>query len=157
MDLKDFKSGNYIQKSNYQCFNPSPINVAWTWTDAKIYVLLAEAYLKLGELNAFPPTCRTSILKLKEKIEGGKIVRLGKRRPRAKQLVNHLYKNPFITAADVERQLDVTPATANALIAEFVALGILGRAWPRYSNNEARYSDRTQIRRVAICIREFQP
>ena len=65
------------------------------------------------------------ILALRERIERHVITQLGKRVPRAQQLVEQLYTQPFMTAADVQRMLNVSPATANALIAEFVRLGIL--------------------------------
>ncbi len=53
MDLKDFKAGKYTQQYQYRSFSPSSINLEWTWGDAKINTLLAEANKKLGELNAF--------------------------------------------------------------------------------------------------------
>ncbi len=65
------------------------------------------------------------ILKLRERIEGGKIFTLGKKVAKAKALMNYLYKTPFVTAAEVGEALSITPATANALIQDFVGLGIL--------------------------------
>lgn len=53
MDLKDYISGTYIQQFQYKSFLPNNINVEWTWNDPQINTLLAEANLKLGELNAF--------------------------------------------------------------------------------------------------------
>lgn len=53
MDLKEFKSGNYIQQYQYKSFSPEKINLEWTWKDPKVNTLLAEANTKLGELNAF--------------------------------------------------------------------------------------------------------
>ncbi|MEK9138417.1 MAG: Fic family protein, partial [Bacteroidota bacterium] len=66
-----------------------------------------------------------SILVLREDIESRRLITLGKKLPRAQQLVNHLYKSPKVTAADVGTMLDVTPATANVFIQDFVKLGIL--------------------------------
>jgi Fic family protein len=66
-----------------------------------------------------------SILALREDIESCRLITLGKKLPRAKQLLNHLYKSPKLTAADVGAVLEVTPATANAFIQDFVKLGIL--------------------------------
>ncbi len=66
-----------------------------------------------------------SILALREDIESRRLITLGKKLPRAQQLLHHLYKTPKLTAADVGSMLDVTPATANALIHDFVKLGIL--------------------------------
>jgi len=66
-----------------------------------------------------------SILRLREDIETRRLITLGKKLPRAQQLLHHLYKTPKLTAADVTGMLDVTPATANAFIQDFVKLGIL--------------------------------
>jgi Fic family protein len=65
------------------------------------------------------------ILALREDIETRRLIRLGKKLPRAQQLLRHLYKTPKLTAADVGSLLAVTPATANAFIQDFVELGIL--------------------------------
>jgi Fic family protein len=53
VDLKDFKAGIWKQQYQYKSFSPSPINRSWTWSDAKLNILLEEATHKLGELNAF--------------------------------------------------------------------------------------------------------
>ncbi len=66
-----------------------------------------------------------SILKLKDNIENEKIIKLGKKIPKAKQLMNKLYSNPIINSNDVKEFLKITPATANSLIQDFVKLGIL--------------------------------
>ena len=66
-----------------------------------------------------------AILRLKERIERERIVTLGKRAQRGLQLMDLLYKNPSVTASDVEKALSVTPKTANSLISEFARLGIL--------------------------------
>jgi len=65
------------------------------------------------------------ILGLKERIERERIVTLGKRAQRGLQLMDLLYKNPSVTASDVEKALSVTPKTANSLISDFGRLGIL--------------------------------
>ncbi len=65
------------------------------------------------------------ILKLKDKIENEKIIKLGKKIPNAKQLMNKLYSSPIINSYDVTEFLKITPATANSLIQDFVNLGIL--------------------------------
>ncbi len=66
-----------------------------------------------------------SILALRDDIESRRLITLRKKLPRAQQLLHHLYKTPKITAADVGNMLDVTPATANVFIQDFVKLGIL--------------------------------
>lgn len=65
------------------------------------------------------------ILKLRDDIEGKRIIRLGKKLPKAKELINVLYKRPSITAGDITKTIHVTPATANSLIKDFVNLKIL--------------------------------
>jgi len=81
------------------------------------------------------------ILKLKEKIENEKIVTLGKKIPKAKQLIAKLYSNPIISSNDVVEFLNITSATANSLIQDFVNLGILneitgGRRYRLFSFGE---------------------
>ncbi|MEZ5196371.1 MAG: Fic family protein [Bacteroidales bacterium] len=46
-----------------------------------------------------------------------KILKLGKRAKLAQSLLNLLYSNPVITPREVENKLEVTPATANRLLA----------------------------------------
>jgi len=53
MELTSYVSGSYVQQFQYKSFQPNKINVEWIWNDPQINTLLAEAYLKLGELNAF--------------------------------------------------------------------------------------------------------
>ncbi len=65
------------------------------------------------------------ILKLKENIEGVKLLSLGKRINNAKKLINFLYRKPFINVRDVENLLKVTTKPANAIIQEFEKLEIL--------------------------------
>jgi Fic family protein len=52
MDIKDFKSGRWVQQYNYKSFSPSKINIEWIISNPQINQLLEEANLKLGELNA---------------------------------------------------------------------------------------------------------
>ncbi len=53
MDLSAFQAGSLTQQHGYGSFTPSKINHPWTWKDARINMPLAEANLRLGELNAF--------------------------------------------------------------------------------------------------------
>ena len=53
MDLKQFKSGTYLQKYQYRSFIPSLVNHTWVWSDPKINTLMEEATHKLGALDAF--------------------------------------------------------------------------------------------------------
>ena len=74
------------------------------------------------------------ILKLKESIEGERIVNLGKKVPNAKKLANYLYKKPFISVSEVSNILGVAPTTANSLIQDFINLKIL-REFPGIKRN----------------------
>ena len=65
------------------------------------------------------------ILKLRENIEGEKLLSLGKRINNAKKLINFLYSKPLINVKDVENLLSVTAKPANAIIQEFERLEIL--------------------------------
>ncbi len=53
MKIEDFKAGQYKQVYKYKGFIPNKINQEWVWNDAKINLLLSEANLSLGNLNAF--------------------------------------------------------------------------------------------------------
>ena len=74
------------------------------------------------------------IVELREKIEGEKLITLGKKLPKAKELMNVLYSKPSLTAAEVTEWIHVTHATANALIRDFVGLGILIEVTGRQRN-----------------------
>jgi Fic family protein len=65
------------------------------------------------------------ILRLRDTIEGEKILSLGKKIPKAKEFVNLLYTSPAVSAATVAEKIDVSIPTANALIQDFVKLEIL--------------------------------
>ncbi len=65
------------------------------------------------------------ISKLREKTENNTILKMGKRIPLAKLLLNYLYTKPVITVVDVEKELKVSKQTANTLIQDFQELGIL--------------------------------
>jgi Fic family protein len=65
------------------------------------------------------------ILLLKDRIEQKKIAFMGKKIPRARALMNLLYKTPTLNATSVEKNLGVSKVTANALIKDFVGAGIL--------------------------------
>ena len=54
-----------------------------------------------------------------------KLLSLGKRAPNAKQALNLLYRRPMLSATDLEHGLGVSHPTANALLRDFIRLGIL--------------------------------
>jgi len=53
MSITNFKSGKLIQRYQYQSFEPTLIDKEWTLDDAQLQLLLSDANIKLGELNAF--------------------------------------------------------------------------------------------------------
>ena len=54
MNENDYKSGIYKEQGGYRSFNPSLLNSScYDWRSSKIAVLLEEALVQLGELNAF--------------------------------------------------------------------------------------------------------
>ncbi len=65
------------------------------------------------------------ILRMRDEIEGEKIVSLGKKIPKAKELIKKLYTSPAVSSSYVAEALNVSIPTANALINDFVQLGIL--------------------------------
>lgn len=81
------------------------------------------------------------ILELKEIIEGKKIVTLGRKVGKAKELMNLLYKTPFVSAADVMQGLKVTAPTANGLIRDFVRLGILNEVTGMKRNRMFKFTE----------------
>ncbi len=53
MSITNFKSGNLIQRYQYKSFEPSKVNIEWLVDNAELQLLLSQADIKLGELNAF--------------------------------------------------------------------------------------------------------
>ncbi|BBF93414.1 Fic family protein [Blastochloris tepida] len=53
------------------------------------------------------------------------VLGLGKRTPNARAALGVLYRQPVVTAADIERELGISTPTANALVRDLVGLGIL--------------------------------
>ena len=64
------------------------------------------------------------ILALRTEVEHA-IMGLGKRTPNARQAINLLYRQPIVSATDIEQALGVSTPTANMLIRDFINLGIL--------------------------------
>jgi Fic family protein len=65
------------------------------------------------------------ILRLRDEVEGRKILSLGKKIPKSKELMTLLYTSPKVSGAVVSSTLKVSLPTANSLINDFVRLGIL--------------------------------
>ena len=64
------------------------------------------------------------VLALRTEVEAA-VMGLGKRVPNARETLNLLYRKPIITAMDIEQNVSVTTPTANAILRDFVSLGIL--------------------------------
>ena len=64
------------------------------------------------------------VLSLRADVEH-RVLGLGKRVPNAKKMLNLLYRNPILSAEDIEVALGVSTPTANTLIRDFQALKIL--------------------------------
>lgn len=64
------------------------------------------------------------VLALRTDVEH-QVLSLGRRAPNARQALNLMYRKPMLNAADLERELNTTNQTANALLRDFMKLGIL--------------------------------
>src|SRR6056297_2567878 len=53
MKISSFNAGRNIQQYNYKCFEPNQIDLPWEVDDAGVTMLLSQANIKLGELNAY--------------------------------------------------------------------------------------------------------
>lgn len=53
MNINSFKSGAYMQRAQYKSFEPNKIDLPWQGYNADLVLLLSQADIKLGELNAF--------------------------------------------------------------------------------------------------------
>jgi Fic family protein len=85
------------------------------------------------------------ILQLRETIEEKKLIALGKKLPKAKELMNVLYSKPSLTAADVARFIKITPATANAILRDFVELEILSEVTGGQRNRRFVFQEYIQL------------
>lgn len=81
-------------------------------------------------LNAVEETAKRGctvfrrILSLREEMQA-KVLTMGKRAELANRLLKILYTQPIQSAQTIEKLLDISPATANALLKEFEKCGIL--------------------------------
>jgi Fic family protein len=65
------------------------------------------------------------IVALRNDVELNRLIKLGRKQKDAKKLIDELYKQPIMDAAGIAEAMGVHVATANRMIADFVALGIL--------------------------------
>jgi len=75
-----------------------------------------------------------SILVIRQEVEGTTLS-LGKRAENARRLLNHLYRQPFVTPNKVAELLSVTHQTASLLIRNFQELNILEK-WEKIGRNQ---------------------
>lgn len=66
-----------------------------------------------------------NIIQLRQEIEETKIIHLGKRLPKAKQLLHYLYSKPIVDMAEIAAALEVDISTAHRLIKDFEKLSLL--------------------------------
>lgn len=65
------------------------------------------------------------IIKLRDDIELNKLITLGRKQIDAKRLINALYRNPVMDGTQIAEMLQTHASTANRMINDFMALGIL--------------------------------
>jgi Fic family protein len=53
MQISSFKAGKTVQRFQYKSFEPNVINQLWQVDNPELLLLLSQADIKLGELNAF--------------------------------------------------------------------------------------------------------
>ena len=70
-------------------------------------------------------TTLADIMALREKISETLIPELGRKSKNAQMLLNFLFSNPRISVKKVEQEIGITPRAANALVQDFLNLGIL--------------------------------
>ena len=80
------------------------------------------------------------MLSLRSEVEQ-KTLSLGKRAEKARQLLNHLYRRPFVTPNEVSQMLNITHQTASSLIRNFEELDIL-KKWEKVGRNQGYVFDR---------------
>jgi len=53
IDLKAYKAGNFTKQFGYRSFQPNTLNKEWVVSQPELTILLEEANIRIGELNAF--------------------------------------------------------------------------------------------------------
>lgn len=85
------------------------------------------------------------ILQLRTEIEDKKIVTLGKKLSLAKKVINYLYKYPIITLNYLVDEFGISKQTANAIIKDFVNLGILKELTGQKRNRMYLFEDYVKL------------
>jgi len=65
------------------------------------------------------------IMHLRHDCQGNRIIKLGKKAPNAKKLLDHLFTQPVLKAQDVAELLNISHVSAYKIITDFVNAGIL--------------------------------
>lgn len=73
------------------------------------------------------------------------ILQLGKRAERAGKLIDYLYQNPIVSVGNVAEILNITPQSANSLVAELTKLGVLVEITGYERNRLFRYEKYVQL------------
>ncbi len=81
------------------------------------------------------------ILVLKERTEDNLLPELGKKLPKAKQLMKYLYRKPVINVQEIQDELKVSLPTANSLISDFERLKILKEKTGYRRNREFEFTE----------------
>jgi len=82
-------------------------------------------------LEAVNQTCMVAaqslqeIMQLRQECEGAKIIHMGRKAPNAKKLLDYLFEQPVVTAANVSELLAVSPVSTYKIIDDFIKAGIL--------------------------------
>ncbi len=66
-----------------------------------------------------------AIMRLRQEIRGEKIIRLGRRAPLAKKLLDHLFTQPIVTAQEAAAVLGLSSVSTYKMIDDFMAIGVL--------------------------------
>jgi Fic family protein len=65
------------------------------------------------------------IMRLRQEIEGGKIIGLGRKAPAAKKFLDHLFTEPIVTAQEAAAVLGMSQVSTYKIIEDFVRIGVL--------------------------------
>lgn len=82
-------------------------------------------------LEAINQTCKIAakslkqIMELRQDCQGNRIIKLGKKIPNAKKLLDHLFIQPVLNAQDVAGLLNISQVSAYKIITDFISAGIL--------------------------------
>ena len=53
LDIKDYKSGSWVQRLEYKSFSPNPVCIQWLLSDPELLQLMSTADQCIGKLDAF--------------------------------------------------------------------------------------------------------